>query len=147
MARENDCPLKPALLELLQASVDLDDTSTTALARALRRAPSTVRTQFQQIEEMLGVHSRGGAVIYALKRGWITLPPLPRRMSGRVERLSAILPKNTCNCSIDRPFRGDYDWLSTRISLEGSPHRQERNGRCPLVLRSALRSPNSASSR
>lgn len=75
MARENDCPLKPALLELLQAGVNLDDTSTTALARALHRAPSTVRTQFQQIGEILGVHSRFGAVMRALKRGWITLTP------------------------------------------------------------------------
>lgn len=69
MARENECPLNPSLLKLLQSSVNLEDARTTALAQALHRAPNTIRTEFQQIGEILGVHSRFGAVMRALKRG------------------------------------------------------------------------------
>lgn len=69
------CPLAPALRRLLQACVDCDSTDTDVLAGSLFLSAETVYTYFKRIRSELGIHDRGAAVIIALKRGWITLPP------------------------------------------------------------------------
>ena len=67
------CPLTPRLLQLLQASVNANDTSDEILASLLHISPSTVNTEFKRIFSLLGVHSRSGVVLLALKQGWIRL--------------------------------------------------------------------------
>ncbi len=69
------CPLPPALLRLLQAAADAGTTNATTLAGKLWLSKSTVRTEWQRIHEVLGVHCRYAAVALALRNGWITAPP------------------------------------------------------------------------
>jgi len=68
-----DCPLTPALIELLQVSVTHATTKTSELAAFLCKSPATINKQFEQICALLNIHSRFSAVLTALKKGWIVL--------------------------------------------------------------------------
>jgi len=71
LAPEEKSPLTPALLELLQACVDLDSTETKVLAENLYKAPATIRTQFEHILGILDVHNRHASVSLAVCRKWV----------------------------------------------------------------------------
>lgn len=66
-------PLTPALLELLQTCIELETTDSNTLAKRLYRSPSTIDTEFRRIFAITGCHDRGGVLIYALRKGWVTL--------------------------------------------------------------------------
>lgn len=66
-----NCPLTPALLELLAACAVLKTTETKALAAHLNRSPATVRTEFQRIFTALGVHCRYAALKTAEEQKWL----------------------------------------------------------------------------
>jgi hypothetical protein len=51
---DNKNALTPALRELLEASITLQTTSTKILAAYLKRSPTTIRKEFQQILTILG---------------------------------------------------------------------------------------------
>ncbi|HET6385127.1 MAG TPA: LuxR C-terminal-related transcriptional regulator [Armatimonadota bacterium] len=72
---QGNCPLSPALLELLQAMVDHHTRETGALAEALNVSSHTVRTYFQRIFRTLGVHSRAEALLFAITHEWVALEP------------------------------------------------------------------------
>lgn len=74
MNEKQACPLTPALLELLQASVSIRSVHSRALAARLFRSPNTIDTEFKRICEQLDVHSRTDAVLMALERGWVAFP-------------------------------------------------------------------------
>ncbi|MXS84335.1 DNA-binding response regulator [Nitrosomonas sp. HPC101] len=56
---------------LLEASHEIKTTSTKILAQYLNRSPATIRTQFQRIMALLGVHSRYEALRKAEEAGLI----------------------------------------------------------------------------
>ena len=72
------CPLTPALLQLLQESVNLGTTDATVIAKILVKSPATVRTEFQQVCVLLNVHTRLAAILIALRHKWIWLGPARR---------------------------------------------------------------------
>ena len=51
---DNKNALTPALRELLEASINLQTTSTKILAAYLKHSPATIRKEFQQILTILG---------------------------------------------------------------------------------------------
>lgn len=51
---DNNKTLTPTLRALLEASLILQTTSTKILAAYLKRSPSTIRTEYQQILTLLG---------------------------------------------------------------------------------------------
>lgn len=59
--------------ELLQASVDTEDTSDKTLAVVLCRSPHTIHCEFARACDLLGVNSRSAAVIVAMKRGLVAV--------------------------------------------------------------------------
>lgn len=67
--------LTPALKELLQASVNADTKNAEELAQILCRSPHTIQTEYKRVCQLLNVHSHTAAVLVALKRGLVTLPP------------------------------------------------------------------------
>jgi DNA-binding CsgD family transcriptional regulator len=88
------CPLSPAQLELLQACRDSPDADADALGEMLFRSPETVRTELREIYRRLNVHTRAGALLVALRHGWLTLPPphrrtIRRRMRSRSPRVTS----------------------------------------------------------
>ncbi len=96
MKLHNECPLTPALLHLLQTSVDASTTNAKRLAQLLCRSPATIRTEFQRICEVMEVDSRPAAWLVGLRAGWISLDPVspeepelfPGQSSGSQERPS-----------------------------------------------------------
>ncbi len=80
---EGVCPLSECHLGLLQAMWSLETEDTDRLAAALFLTPNTVRTYCQRILALLGVHTRGEAMMHAVKAGWIeiasdpSVPPPP----------------------------------------------------------------------
>lgn len=50
--------LTPALRELVEACFTLQTTSTKVLAAYLQRSPAAIRTDFQRIRIILGMHSK-----------------------------------------------------------------------------------------
>jgi len=73
MSEFKPCPLTPALLTLLQTSVNLQSTQDRVLAEWLHLSPLTVKSNFKRIHEALGVHSRDAALLTCLENGWIRL--------------------------------------------------------------------------
>jgi DNA-binding NarL/FixJ family response regulator len=71
MRQSTQCPLTPALLQLLEACITLKTTETKPLAMHLNRAPATVRTEFQRILTALDVHCRYAALKIAEDQGWL----------------------------------------------------------------------------
>ena len=69
--RRLQCPLSPALLELLQACAEHHTVRSAELAPLLCRSSETIRTEFKRIRERLNVHSREDAVAVAMICGWI----------------------------------------------------------------------------
>ena len=73
MSAGNNCPLSPALLRLLQTSVDNDTTDAKILAALLGISPATVRVEFQRIFALIGVDNRSGANTVAIRNGWVNV--------------------------------------------------------------------------
>jgi len=65
------CPLTPALLQLVKASILLKTTNTNAIAVHLHRSPATIRTEFQRILLALNVHCRYTALRLTEEEGWL----------------------------------------------------------------------------
>jgi DNA-binding NarL/FixJ family response regulator len=63
--------LTPALYKLLEASLERKTTNSKILAEHLNRSPATIRTEFQRIFDVMGVHCRYEALQTALERGLI----------------------------------------------------------------------------
>ncbi len=76
MRSDPDCLLTPALRKLLQSCLDAADADENALATKLCLSKSTINKQFHAIYTLLGVHSKSAAIVLALQKEWITLPPL-----------------------------------------------------------------------
>lgn len=77
---DNDCPLTLAQRRLLQACVECKRHDDITLAEALDCSPSTVKSRFKRIFQLLRAHSRFQAVLIALENRWVTLPPPPPRL-------------------------------------------------------------------
>jgi DNA-binding CsgD family transcriptional regulator len=75
--REEECPLSPQQLRLLEACVRRKTTDARKLAEVLSCSPETVRTHFKLACKRLNVHNRSGAVLVTLERGWITMDEPP----------------------------------------------------------------------
>jgi DNA-binding NarL/FixJ family response regulator len=71
MNADNKNPLTPALCKLLEACLILKTTDAKTLAIYLNRSPATIRTEFQRILELIGVHSRYAALKTAEEQGWL----------------------------------------------------------------------------
>jgi DNA-binding NarL/FixJ family response regulator len=70
-AMQNDCPLTPALLRLLQASVSLGTTNNKEIANALNCPEETIKSMFYRINTILGTHSRSEAILKAIAHKWV----------------------------------------------------------------------------
>lgn len=64
-------PLTPALARILVACVTLKTTNAKMLAAHLDRSPATIRTEFQRILAIMGVHCRYAALKRAEEEGWL----------------------------------------------------------------------------
>ena len=71
MNRSQNERLPPALYSLLEACIEVKTTNTKTLAGYLCRSPATIRTQFQRILALLGVHCRYEALRIAEEKGLI----------------------------------------------------------------------------
>lgn len=69
--RNQDKRLTPALYVLLETCLENKTTNTKALATFLCRSPATIRTQFQRILALIGVHCRYEALRTAEEQGLI----------------------------------------------------------------------------
>ena len=65
------CPLSPALITLLQTSLDIGSTSSRPLAAMLSISYHTVRTEFATILLLMKVRTRHAALMIAWRNGWI----------------------------------------------------------------------------
>lgn len=63
--------LAPALYILLETCLERKTTNTKILATYLSRSPATIRTQFQRIFALIGVHCRYEALRTAEEKGLI----------------------------------------------------------------------------
>lgn len=63
--------LAPALYTLLETCLEYKTTNTKILAVILHRSPATIRTQFQRILTLIGVHCRYEALRTAEEQGLI----------------------------------------------------------------------------
>jgi hypothetical protein len=64
-------PLTPALCKLMVACHSLKTTDAKILARHLNRSPATIRSGFQRILTLMGVHCRYAALKTAEEEGWL----------------------------------------------------------------------------
>lgn len=64
-------PLSPAMRQILATCLALKTTEAKTLAAQLNRSPATIRTEFQRILLVLGVHSRYAALKTAEAMGWL----------------------------------------------------------------------------
>lgn len=71
MDRDGKKSLTPALRKLMEACIILKTTNAKTLAAYLDRSPSTVRTEFQRILEIMDVHCRYSALKAAEDAGWL----------------------------------------------------------------------------
>lgn len=77
------CPLTKTGIETLQAMIDYDTDNTVILAEHLFIAPSSVRARFRTINDQLGTHSKGDALVKAIKSGWVKIPPVRQTSNKR----------------------------------------------------------------
>ncbi len=79
-AKHQEVPL-PCVVHLLQEAWDRSTTATNRLCDPLCLSPCSVDTYFSRALALLEVHDRAGAVIEAVKRGWVHTPPPQRRVT------------------------------------------------------------------
>jgi hypothetical protein len=72
-AMQNDCPLTPALLRLLQDPVYLGITNNKELASARGCPEETIKSMFYRINTILGTHSRSEAILKAIAHKWVQI--------------------------------------------------------------------------
>ena len=72
MILPSHCPLTPALLRLLETCVVLKTTDAKIIAAHLFVTPTTVRTSFQRILNILDVNCRYAALRKAEEEGWLS---------------------------------------------------------------------------
>lgn len=61
------------ILQVLQVCIDLSTSDTDMLARFPSQSPETVKTYFREISRRLETHDRAGAIITAMRYGFITI--------------------------------------------------------------------------
>lgn len=91
---EAEYDLLPCWLHLLEAASTAPDMKDETLAHLASLAPRTVRTYFQRMFDVTGIHDRGVLVMTAVRRGWIPPRDSLMRRSDRVVRgrLDGIFP-------------------------------------------------------
>lgn len=67
----NNNPLTPALSKLIHACLFLKTTDAKIIANYLHKSPSTIRTEFQRILDLLDVHCRYAAIKVVEEQGWV----------------------------------------------------------------------------
>lgn len=85
MADNGNCPLTMAHLDVIRTAHALGDTSSKAISTRLKKSRRTIDTEYQQIFDRTGVHSRYGIILLAEREGWIH-PPEASGRPGAIER-------------------------------------------------------------
>lgn len=69
MEKNSKILLTPTLCKLMETCIALKTTNTKTLAAHLNRSPATIRTEFQRILTIMGVHCRYSALKVAEDEG------------------------------------------------------------------------------
>jgi Response regulator containing a CheY-like receiver domain and an HTH DNA-binding domain len=80
---EENRDLLPCWLHILTVASTSPDYKGSTLARRSNVTPRTVRTYFQHMYDITGIHDRGVLVMTAVLRGWIPYPDSGEAGGGR----------------------------------------------------------------